>query len=323
MHLSLLLAATLAVSPSAIVPTLAAPLTPATQTIPSSWKTYKNPIGLSFRYPDSWTMTDINGFLLLVPPGATAAPGSVPSEIYAVLALPATNFTRVDDPRLFQMADGLVAQSFPYMRRNGDGEAVKVAGLNGLVVTYDGTNPTTSKPSRIRSYAVIYKGLLLQIQAWGERDKISARDDVLRQIFSSLKTGTSEYDSQMVGVWVGGEASSDRTTRGEDGGTRSAISSQASSAFRLMPDGTLYALTVSRSSVTVRSSSGTPESQRVDATLDSGNQQQWKKGKWYAGGGKVVVLMDDGTGMSADYKVMGNTLTLRFAGGAAIQFTKR
>jgi hypothetical protein len=296
--------------------------TPVAANVPAGWKTYRNPVGLSFRYPESWKMTDINGLLLLVPPGAEAPAGGMPSEIYNVVGMPAPGISRVDDPRLMQMADSMVGQMFPYMRRSGNGEAVMVGGMNGLIVTYDGNNPTTGKPSRIRSYALIYKGFLLQVQAWGDRDKVAARDALLRQIYRSFTPGPSQHDTQIVGNWAGGETSNDRVRNGIDGRIASSLASQSSSSYRLMPDGSLLALTVSRSSVAIRSSSTTPESQRVDALLDTGDQQQWKKGRWYAGNGKIVVILEDGTGMSADYQVVGGALIVRFAGGTTMRYTR-
>lgn len=295
---------------------------PVAANVPAGWKTYRNPVGIMFRYPDSWKMTDINGLLLLVPPDAEAPAGNIPSEIYSVVGMPAPGVSRVDDPRLIQMADGMAAQMFPYMRRSGNGEAASVGGTNGLIVTYEGNNPTTGKPSRIRSYALIYKGFLLQIQAWGDRDKVAARDAVLRQVFASFKPGPSQHDPQIVGNWSGGETSRDRVRNGSDGRIASSLASQSSSSYRLMPDGSLLALTVSRSSVAIRSSKDLPESQRVDALLDTGERQQWKKGRWYAGNGKIVVILEDGTGMSADYQVVGGALIVRFAGGPTVRYTR-
>lgn len=303
--------------------TLANPVGGTAAPVPADWKTYRNPIGLTFRYPTTWKMTDLNGSLLLVPPGGEVPVGGIPAEIYNVVALPVQGINRVDDPRLLQMADGMVAQMFPYMQRSGSGEAIRLPGnTNGLIVTYDGNNPTTGKPSRIRSYAVIHKGMLLQIQAWGDRDKLTSRDVVLRQIYGSITPGPSENDPKIVGNWTGGETGSDRITQDGGGRLQSSLASQSSSSYRLLPDGTLHALTVSRSSVAIRSSKSLPESQQVDALLDTGDQQEWKKGRWYAGHGKVVVLMDDGTGMSADYQIVGNVLNVRFAGGATVRFTR-
>lgn len=294
--------------------------------VPAGWKAYRNPVGLTFRYPASWNMTDINGLLLLVPPGAKAAQGATPTEIYAVIGTPAPGVRRVDDPRLLQMADSLIAQMFPYMRRSGDGETTRLGGIDGtsgLIVTYDGSNPTTGKPSRLRSYAVVQKELLLQIQALGERDKVAYRDSVLRQIYGSITAGPSMHDPQIIGNWAGGESSSERVkTDAASGRLGSSVSSQSASKYRLSPDGTLEALTTSRSAISISSSKNIPESQRVDANLDTGDQYQWKKGRWYAGHGKIVVIMEDGTGMNADYQVAGGMLVVQFAGGASVRFTR-
>lgn len=294
--------------------------------VPAGWKAYRNPIGLTFRYPASWNMTDVNGLLLLLPPGAKAAQGATPSEIYAVIGTPAPGVRRVDDPRLLQMADSLVAQMFPYMRRSGDGETTSLGGIDGtsgLIVTYDGSNPTTGKPSRLRSYAVVHKELLLQIQALGERDKVASRDSILRQIYGSITAGPRIHDPQIIGNWAGVESSSERVkTDAASGRLGSSVSSQSASKYRLSPDGTLEALTTSRSAISISSSKSIPESQRVDANLDTGNQYQWKKGRWYAGHGKIVVIMEDGTGMNADYQVVGGTLVVQFAGGASVRFTR-
>jgi hypothetical protein len=301
------------------------PATAGETSAPAGWKTYRNPVGLTFHYPPAWNLTDINGMLLLVPPGGQAPAGQMPAEIYSVVGMPVPGVSRVNDPRHLQMADGMVGQMFPYMRRSGKGEVVPLRGMNGasgLVVTYDGNNPTTGKPSRIRSYAVVHKGFLLQIQAWGDRDKVAARDTVLRQIYSSATSGPSEHDPRLTGTWAGSDTGSDRVRTDGGGRLLSSLASQSSSRYQILPDGTLVALTTSRSSISISSSKSIPESQRVDANIDTGDQQQWKKGRWYAGHGKIVVVMEDGTGLSADYQVEGGVLIIRFAGGATQRFTR-
>lgn len=294
---------------------------PRSVSVPTTWKTFTSPIGVTFRYPNTWKMTDVNGLLLLVPPGASTNPNNL-SEIYSVVSLPAPGVESATDPRLLTMADGMVGRMFPYMQRSSEGERISVAGKDGIIVTYDGNNPTTGKPARIRSHAIVHEGVLMQLQAWGDRQKVSVHEKVLRDIYLSLRTGPTQHDQRIVGNWSGGSTSSDRVRNGADGRIESSIALQASSSYRLMPDGTLLALSVSRSAISITSSSAIPESQRVDANIDTGDQQQWRKGRWYAGTGKIAVVMDDGAGFAADYTLTGNVLTVRFAGGAAMQLTR-
>lgn len=290
--------------------------------VPAGWKAYKNPVGLLLYYPASWQLTQLNGQLRLVPPGAQAAAGSLPSELYLVVGLPMPGISRVDDPRLLQNADTLVMTMFPYLRRSGGSEAARVGGLDGLIVTYDGPNPTTGKPSRIRSYSVIYKGFLLQLQALGDRDKVAARDTVLRQIYASFTPKASEHDPRLVGNWAGPTLSSERVKQDGAGRITSSLSSESSSTYRLLPDGTLFQRTVSRSAFSSSSSKEIPEGQRVDANLDTGAQQSAKRGRWYAGEGKLVTILDDGTGLSASYQVAGGTLVVRAADGTTQQLKR-
>ena len=115
MKVSLIQAALLAAPLCAVLPALrvqAAQTTPSTASVPADWKVYRNPIGLTFHYPSSWSMTDINGQLVLVPPGAQVPAGGTLSEIYAVMGMPVPGISRVDDPRLLPVLTRLACRNF-------------------------------------------------------------------------------------------------------------------------------------------------------------------------------------------------------------------
>jgi hypothetical protein len=251
-----------------------------------AWKIFKHPAGISVRYPKDWDTRAIpSGGTQLLPPGATAES----KEIYLLNGQAAEGIMSVDDPRLAQAVDALVAQAVPALRRTKPGEPVKAEQQPGMLFVYEGGNNGAA-----RLYVTIINGYALAVVGLGDKTQVNARDGVLRQIFSSLGWKEGERDAALVGAWKKvGTTSLD--SRDAVGRLQASSVSESQRSMVLRPDGTCTSREVSR---TIALGQG--------VSLDSGDQVTTQNGKWFAGNGKLVLIWEKGA----------DEYTYSFRGGA-------
>jgi hypothetical protein len=245
-------------------------------------KVFRHPVGLTVRYPNAWTLKQADGGLfVLIPPSAGQ------DELYILGGTETPGVTRADDPRTAQAADAAIAQLGSALQRKGPGEAVKVGDKPGIIFTYEG-----GPNGRARVYAVIHKEHAVAITAIGNKEKVDARDTALRKIFAGFVLSEGERDPAIVGAWrnVGTRSIDARDSVGRQ---QASSVGESHRTVILRADGTCTSRDVSR---TIAIGAG--------VSIDTGDQVTEKSGKWYAGGGKLILAWDK-SAEEYDYRVTG------------------
>jgi hypothetical protein len=256
---------------------------PAPNATAGNWKTYKHPVGLSLRYPGDWTLQEVPGFIQLISPEVNKSAQGQPTELYIVSAEQAGRISSLEDPRLISALESSMTQMFPFLQRVGGMERIKAGNVSGIMLTREGTNPQGMKV-RGQLSATILKGFSLSVFAIGSEDVITARQQTVREIFSSFDAGADERDPQLVGVWQSGSAS-DRSSR-----------------YTLGADGTLTKVT--RLQIIVDA---------PGASLDTDDQTETMRGTWSAGDGRFFVLWENGSTDDVAYEVRTDSAGSRVA----------
>ena len=242
---------------------------------PGNWKTYKHPVGLSLRYPGDWTLQEVPGFILLLSPEVQKSAQGQPTELYIVSAEQAGRISSLEDPRLISALESSMTQMFPFLQRVGGMERIKAGNVSGIMLTREGTNPQGMKV-RGQLSATILNGFSLSVFAIGSEDVTTARQQTVREIFSSFDAGAGERDPQLVGAW--------ETGLRDDGVA-------TSSRYTLGADGTLTKVTRSQTD----------------------DQTETMSGTWSAGEGRLFVLWEKGSADDVAYEVRTDSAGSRVA----------
>ena len=240
-----------------------------------NWKTYKHPVGLSLRYPSDWTVQEVPGFIQLISPEVQKSAQGQPTELYIVSAEQAGRISSLDDPRLISALGSSMTQMFPFLQRDGGMERIKAGNVSGIMLTREGTNPQGMKV-RGQLSATILNGFSLSVFAIGSEDVTTARQQTVREIFSSFDAGAGERDPQLVGAW--------ETGLRDDGVA-------TSSRYTLGADGTLTKVTRSQTD----------------------DQTETMSGTWSAGEGRLFVLWEKGSADDVAYEVRTDSAGSRVA----------
>ena len=240
-----------------------------------NWKTYKHPVGLSLRYPGDWTVQEGPGFIHLISPEVQKSAQGPPTELYIVSSEQAGRISSLDDPRLISALGSSMTQMFPFLQRDGGMERIKAGNVSGIMLTREGTNPQGMKV-RGQLSATILNGFSLSVFAIGSEDVTTARQQTVREIFSSFDAGAGERDPQLVGAW--------ETGLRDDGVA-------TSSRYTLGADGTLTKVTRSQTD----------------------DQTETMSGTWSAGEGRLFVLWENGSADDVAYEVRTDSAGSRVA----------
>jgi len=240
-----------------------------------NWKTYKHPVGLSLRYPSDWTVQEVPGLIQLISPEVQKSAQGQPTELSIVSAEQAGRISSLDDPRLISALGSSMTQMFPFLQRDGGMERIKAGNVSGIMLTREGTNPQGMKV-RGQLSATILNGFSLSVFAIGSEDVTTARQQTVREIFSSFDAGAGERDPQLVGAW--------ETGLRDDGVA-------TSSRYTLGADGTLTKVTRSQTD----------------------DQTETMSGTWSAGEGRLFVLWEKGSADDVAYEVRTDSAGSRVA----------
>ena len=190
--------------PGAVPPAPPAPgpATPAAAAdAPAKGKLYRHAIGFSFWHPESWAVKEVEGGLQLTPPDAVVKDGA-PAEVYFVTgeSVADEGIQRADDPRVAEYLDTQVRGVAPALQRVGGAEAVGMANGQGVAINWEAKSPDGSVV-RARALVSIIKRHGVALIGLGLKERLDAREAVLRQMFASFGFGEGKRDPQLVGKW--------------------------------------------------------------------------------------------------------------------------
>ena len=274
---------------------------PAPNATAGNWKTYKHPVGLSLRYPGDWILQEVPGFIQLISPEVEKSVQGQPIALFSLSAEQAGRISSVDDPQLIRALETSMTQMFPFLQRAGNTERIKAGNVSGIMLTREGTDPRGIKV-RGQLSATILKGFSLSVFAIGSEDVITARQQTVREIFSSFDAAAEERDPQLVGLWQSGlrdDGVSDRSSR-----------------YTLEADGTLTKVTRLQTIV---------DAPGVSLDTDD-DQTETMSGTWSAGGGRLFVLWENGSTDDVAYEVRtdsaGNRAAMLNGAQGTVGFTR-
>ena len=162
---------------------------------------YRHPTGLTFWYPQSWRLQELDEALQLVPNDVVTTQEG-PSELYFVSgeSIAGSGITRADDPQVIGYVDQQVRSVLPQLQLSGDREYVPLMGTQGVVFRWAGSN-NAGKPIEGRAYIVISKDVALILSAIAYKGLIDKRDASLKKVFTSFVLGEGQLDQALVGTW--------------------------------------------------------------------------------------------------------------------------
>jgi hypothetical protein len=232
-------------------------------------------VGLSLRYPGDWTLQEAPGIIQLISPEVEKSAQGPPTALSSVSTEQAGRISSIEDPRLISALESSMTQMLPFLQRVGGKERIKAGNVSGIMLTREGINPQ-GMSVRGQLAATVLKGFSLSVFAIGSEDVITARQQTLREIFSSFDAGAGERDPQLVGVWQT-TAVSDRSSR-----------------YTLRADGTLTKVT---RLLTIVDGPG------VSLDADDQTETETMHGTWSAGAGRIFVLWENGITDDVAYEV--------------------
>ena len=140
----------------------------------------KHPLGFRVFVPDGWQAEAAEVGMTLSPPGGVIDPKREDNpEVYSVWSVEAD---KTSEEEYIKSLRERFKQSGLKVEREGDLETFSSPGRPGLIYTFDFTHPERKTPYRIRVFAFHHKGRPLLLVATGQRERLVARDAVLREI---------------------------------------------------------------------------------------------------------------------------------------------
>ncbi len=143
-------------------------------------KRVKHPLGFRAFVPDGWTAENAETGMTLSPPGLPIDPKREDNpEVYSLWSVEAD---KTSEEEYIKSTRERFKQSGVKVDREGDLENFSQPSHPGIVYTFDFIHPERKTPYRIRVFAFRHKGRPLLLIATGQRERLAARDSVLREI---------------------------------------------------------------------------------------------------------------------------------------------
>jgi hypothetical protein len=257
---------------------------------PGQGKTYRHPIGFTMWHPTGWQVLEQEGALQLAPPDPATRDGQ-PAELYFVTgeSVAEEGITRSDDPQVTAYMNEQVAAFAPQLKAKGITGTVPLAHGSGTIMDWEAQSPT-GEAILARAYIAIVKQSGVSLIAMGQKDKVMAREQVLRKVFTSFSVDEGERDPAVVGTWhLVSEYSTTNRSPFEPPETRASIASETKNTLVLRPDGTWQQTIVSHFIAIGASNPITGGS----IVLDSGPERKTYQGRWNAGNGALYLMSQD------------------------------
>jgi len=255
---------------------------------------YHHPTGLTFWYPQSWRLQELDEALQLVPDDVVATDEGH-SELYFVSgeSLSGSGISRADDPQVISYVDQQVRSVLPDLQLSGEREYLKLMGTQGVVFRWAGNN-NAGKPIEGRAYIVIAKDYALILSAIAYKGLIDKRTASLKKVFTSFVLDEGQLDQALVGTWnkhaTASLANPDRIYH--TAWTAAQSVSEDKSQLTFYPDGRWHRLNRSH---TLVGAGG--------IWLEDKSKNEYS-GKWFADGKRLFMIYQDNTWEEFAYKVV-------------------
>ena len=255
---------------------------------------YRHPAGLSFWYPQQWTLSELDEALQLIPNDVVTTQEG-PSEFYFVTgaSVSGTGISRADDPQVITYVDQQVRSILPALKLEKSRTLVDLLGTQGLVLTWKGNN-NAGKPIKGRAYIVVTKGFALTLSGISLNGLMNKREGFLDKIFTSFVIGQGQLDPALTGTWnkhaTAALANPDRIY--ETAWSAAQSVSEDKSKLTFYPNGEWHRINTSQLIV---GSGG--------IWLED-NSKSEHRGRWNADGKMLFMLYEDNTWEEFSYKIV-------------------
>ena len=255
---------------------------------------YRHPAGLSFWYPQQWTLRELDEALQLIP-NDVATTQAGPSEFYFVTgeSVSGTGIARADDPQVITYADQQVRSILPALQLQKSRTRVDLLGTQGLVLVWKGNN-NAGKPIEGRAYIVVTKGFALSLSGISLKGIMNKREGSLNKIFTSFVIGQGQLDPALSGTWrkhaTAALANADRIY--ETAWSAAQSVSEDKSQLTFYPNGEWHRINTSQTIV------------GAGGVWLEDNSKSEHRGRWNADGKKLFMLYEDNTWEEFSYKIV-------------------
>jgi hypothetical protein len=255
---------------------------------------YRHPAGLSFWYPQQWTLRELDEALQLIPKDVVTTQEG-PSEFYFVTgeSVSGTGISRANDPQVISYADQQVRSILPSLQLQKSRTLVDLMGTQGLVLIWKGNN-NAGKPIEGRAYIVITKGFALTLSGISLKGLIDKRKGSLDKIFTSFVIGQGQLDPALTGTWhkhaTAALANPDRIY--ETAWSAAQSVSEDKSKLTFYPNGDWHRINTSQTIV------------GAGGIWLEDNSKNEHRGQWNADGKKLFMLYEDNTWEEFSYIIV-------------------
>ncbi len=143
-------------------------------------KRVKHPLGFRAFLPDGWQAEPADAGMTLSPPGGAIDNKREDNpEVYSLWPVEAD---KTSEEEYIKSLRERFKHTGMKVDRGGELEAFSAPGRPGVIYTFDFIHPEHKTPYRIRVFAFQHKGRPLLLVATGQRERLVARDAVLREI---------------------------------------------------------------------------------------------------------------------------------------------
>jgi hypothetical protein len=183
------------IAPPAEEETTQEPVAAATESRPAqapavkAGRTRSHPAGFSFWYPASWTITEQDGVLQLVPTGAAESPEG-PLELYFLTTedISGQDIQGPTDESVIEYLDEQVKSLSPVLEYTRRPTPLQTDSGKGAVLVWQATAPDGRKITA-RVFVVFVRQTAVMLIGMGLQDRIDARTTDLQDLFKSITTG--------------------------------------------------------------------------------------------------------------------------------------
>ena len=247
-------------------------------------QTFTHPSGLSFQYPDGWSVKDspFADFELVPPDAGSNQLGATESYFQWEFQF------EPSEQKIIENIEILIPRIVPFLKRTGDVEHFTEGQLKCFALNWSGTDENGAEVwSRV--FIVPEKNVTVALVALGEKQRIDSRDATIRSILSSYQFGSALRDQTLLGNW--GSTANEPCSNGDKTGT-----SEIKSSLRLEASGNFQMSESARFT-------GCGE----DADGKKGDYDEAFDGTWFASKGKLFLVSASNMSMTFEYQVQGQS----------------
>ena len=262
-------------------------------------KVYRHPIGFSFWYPSTWTLTEQDGYLMMTPPNAGKnADGATEVYLLAGEDVAAEGISSPEDQRVIDYLDQQMKSLTPVLQYKGKTGTANTSQGPGVVFEWEGTGPN-GKVLLARSMVGIIRNHAIGITGIGFKELVEQRDKDMRQMFGSFGIGEGQNDAALIGTWeLVSTCAMQNNSVWETDWSRAQMVNEQKSTLTFHPDGSW---TRENSHHMLVGSSGIWLEDKGSKTF---------RGRWNAGDGALYMVWEDSSYDDFKYAIQGRELKL-------------